>query len=114
MKEKSATDRKLGYQKVTGQYMSSSMRATCREGFQLALPNIIAIAKGDVEGAPHHVQVQALNVIGKYAIGERPIMMFENSEWLEIVGRVSAKYIESNEKLKAWHEDLQSLFVHQL
>lgn len=114
MKKKENLDRHLGYKKATQQYMTSEMRALFREGLEHCLPNLISIGTGEQTTAPHGVQVRAADIIGKYAIGERPIMMFQKSEWLEIVARVTAKYITDPKTLIAWHEDLKACFVQQL
>ena len=112
--KKPKMDPKLSYQKVTGQYMTSSMRAKFREGVDLVLPNLISLGKGEVSTAPHSVQVRAADTVAKYAIGERPIMMFEHNEWLAIVARVTAEFINDPATFEKWRFEVMKRFAVQL
>ena len=115
MKEpRTDAERKLNYSALTGQYMTGAMRAKFREGVDHVLPNLIALGKGEIQSAPHSVQVRAADVITKYAIGERPILMIQKNEWLTIVGEVTAKYIKDRETFLAWGEEIKARFIYQL
>jgi len=102
------------YKKATGQYMTAQMRALFREGVEFILPNLIALGKGDVQSAPHSVQVRAAELICKYAIGQQPIMMFEKMDIFEVVARVTSKHVQGNAEYNAWAQDLSDHMAMQL
>ncbi len=82
--------------------MTAKIQGLCRDGFEVSLPNMISIAKGEKEDASPGVQVQAHNNLGKWAMAKPPAVILENREWLAIVMGITSEVFPDRDKLIEW------------
>jgi len=94
--------------KRNDQFITSKLRAMCREGFEASLPSIVAIARGEHEDCTPAVQIRAHDNLGKYAMSKDNNLLIENSEWIKTVWMVTARYIKDRQTFVAWAADLKN------
>lgn len=64
------------------------LRELCREGFSRGVGKVSKIAEGIVEGD----SIRALDVLGKYGLGEQKVMVPE--EILQAISQIGPKYMD--------------------
>jgi hypothetical protein len=89
------------------------LRALSREGFELSIPHIASIAKGEIPEAPFHVHVQAHKTLRETALGDTPNYVIDHKDWLFTFCRVTAKYFDNQEKLDQWFAELLATFEYE-
>ena len=94
--------------KTHDQYITSKLRAMCREGFEASLPSIVAIAKGEHEDCTPAVQIRAHDNLGKYAMSKDNKILLENIEWLKTLWLITARHLADKEKFIAWAAEVNS------
>jgi len=88
-------------------YLTTRIRALCREAFELALPNIASIAKGESD-APPHAQIRALETLGKYGLGECDKLLIEDEEACGLFYLNAARHFADRDKFIAFAADMQN------
>ncbi len=94
--------------KSEDQYITTKLRAMCREGFEASLPSIVAIAKGEHEDSTPAIQIRAHDNLGKYAMSKNNKIYLENFEWLKTLWLITARYLADREKFIAWAAEVNS------
>lgn len=89
---------------IRDQYSTSSIRARCREAFEIAIPNIATTAKGEKPATPF-AEVRAFDLLGKYGMGKTDNLL-EHGEWITVICRVTSRHLGSEEKYIAWAGEL--------
>ena len=85
----------------------------CREGFEHSIDHIAGIARGDIAEAPHAVRVRAHEVLRKCALGETPNYVIDHQDWLFTFCRITAPYVEKQEKIDYWIAHLFATFEYE-
>src|SRR5437868_2997477 len=87
------------------QYITTRIQNLLRDGFEVSTPNIVAIAKGEIDAASPAVQVRAHNNIGRYAMGTKNrVLVLENREWLSVIMKATSEFFDDRDKMIAWME----------
>jgi hypothetical protein len=112
MKEKEAKE-KLEAAKPHDQYMTTDARALSRQGFELAVPDLVSIAKGEDPTANANARMRAVDMLGKYGLGKASILV-EKSDLMRIVFQVTARHLAGKEEFDKWSVDLFATLEFQL
>ena len=88
-------------------YITSRIRGLCRDAFEIALPNIASIAKGETDSSPF-AQIRAMQLLGHFGLGKNPEVLLEGKEWLTLVCHKTATHFNDEQKFLAWGADLIS------
>ena len=90
-----------GHKPVT-QFTTAKLRAMSREGYEMSMTHIVAIAKGDIDEAPYAARISAHNSLGKNGMGDSNLVWMENREWLSTVYTVTAKFLKDYDRFHEW------------
>ena len=91
----------------TNIHITERIRAMCRDGVEIAVPKIIAIANGDNPDSNPSAQIRAFNALADQGMIERDTVMIEHTDWLRIVVAVTCNHIEDQQAYEAWLDDLR-------
>ena len=95
-------------EKPNDEFMTTKIRGICREGFEMAAPSLVAIAKGEAPNTSPAVQIRAIDTLGKYGLGRHPDILLNRGEWLSVVAEVTAQHLGDLEKYEAWSAQVLS------
>jgi hypothetical protein len=88
------------------EFTTARIRAACRDGFQSAIPRLIAVARGETEDASSGTSNRAIDYLGKYGLGRRPDLLLDRAEWLEVVLKVTKKHIPDQSQFQTWWSEV--------
>ena len=85
--------------------ISPNVRALCRDGFDICIPDLISFGKGEVPNATAASRIRAIDHLGRYGYGKLNLFVQEE-DLLRILGRVSSNHFPDREKATAFLKDL--------
>jgi hypothetical protein len=105
--------RKIEDLKPADEYITTKIRGLCRDAFEMAIPNIAGIAKGEHETASANAQIRALDSLGRYGLGKQPVHVLMDQEWAGHFFRIAARHFGNAEKYEAFYVELTATLTYR-
>jgi hypothetical protein len=100
--------------KPKDQFTTSKLRAMSREGYELSMTHIVAIAKGDIDDAPHSARIRAHEVLGKSALGDPKNVYIDHKDWFKTIMKVTGGILKDVDLFEKWYAEVRAALKYEV